>query len=107
MAEGLLFFAEDAFGGQFALRDEHVVTFDPETGEAQALASSIEDWADQLLADFEFLTGQPLAHDWQARNGALPPGERLVPKVPFVLGGEYARHQRVRPGCGRRHGAAR
>ena len=89
MAEGLLFFAEDAFGGQFALRDEQVVTFDPETGEAQPLASSIEDWADQLLSDFEFLTGQPLAHEWQTRNGALPPGERLIPKVPFVLGGEY------------------
>ena len=89
MADGLFFFAEDVFGGQFAFRGEQVLTFEPETGEAKPLASSIEDWADQLLADYEFLTGQPVAHEWQVRNGALSPGERLVPKVPFVLGGEY------------------
>jgi hypothetical protein len=89
MAEGLYFFAEDVFGGQFALGDDQVLTFEPETGEAKPLASSIEDWADQLLADYEFLTGQPLAHEWQVRNGALAPGQRLVPKVPFVLGGDY------------------
>jgi hypothetical protein len=30
-----------------------------------------------------------LAHEWQQQNGPLPPGIRLVPKIPFVLGGEY------------------
>jgi hypothetical protein len=89
MTASLFFFAEDVFGGQFAFKGDQVLTFEPETGEAKLLASSIEDWADQLLADYEFLTGQPLAHEWQVRNGALSPGERLVPKVPFVLGGDY------------------
>jgi hypothetical protein len=32
MADGAVFFAEDVFGVQFALRDEAVQTFDPETG---------------------------------------------------------------------------
>ena len=89
MANGLFFFAEDVFGGQFAIRGDQVVTFDPETGEIEAYASSIEDWADQLQADYEVMTGQPLAEQWQTVNGGLSPGDRLVPRVPFVLGGEF------------------
>ena len=37
LADGLFFFAEDVFGGQFAIRGEQVVTFDPETGEIEAM----------------------------------------------------------------------
>lgn len=90
LADGFLFFAEDAFGNQFAIRDETVHTFEPETGDTAPMASSIEDWADQLLADYAVLTGYPLAHDWQVRHGVLRPGQRLLPKTPFVFGGEYA-----------------
>jgi hypothetical protein len=82
-------FAEDVFGGQFILRGEAVHTFDPETGEIQVIADSLEGWAGALLEDYEFLTGQPLAHAWQAQHGALAAGHRLVPKVPFVVGGAF------------------
>jgi hypothetical protein len=90
LADDLVFFAEDAFGGQFALADEGVVSFDPETGDAELIAATLEGWAAQLLADYELLTGFPLAHEWQERFGALPVGARLLPKTPFVLGGEFA-----------------
>ena len=30
-----------------------------------------------------------MAHEWQAKNGPLPSGKRLMPKTPFFLGGEY------------------
>lgn len=89
MAVGHLFFAEDVFGGQFSLRAGEIFMFDPETGASHRVASDLEDWAEALLADYEFLTGYPVAHEWQARHGPLPPGHRLVPKLPFVLGGEY------------------
>lgn len=89
MTDGLLFFAEDAFGGQFALGPNGVSTFDPETGEIAHMADSLESWAGRVLDDFEFLTGFPLAHSWQQIHGQLAAGERLVPKRPFVLGGEY------------------
>lgn len=90
LAEGHLFFAEDIFGVQFSVRDDAVWSFDPETGGAEEMASSIEGWAALLLADYEMLTGFPLAHEWQEANGPLPPGSRLVPTVPFVLGGEFS-----------------
>src|SRR5882762_1797572 len=90
MTEGYLFFAEDIFGCQFALKNETVFSFDPETGASLAIAETLEDWAAAVLGDYEVNTGYPLAHDWQLRNGALPDGTRLVPKRPFVLGGEFS-----------------
>ena len=83
------FFAEDIFGGQFALGDG-VCTFDPETGAMSPIADDIEGWAGAVLDGYDVMTGFPLAHEWQVRNGSLRPGRRLVPKVPFVLGGEFS-----------------
>lgn len=88
--EGHWFFAADVFGGQFSITDAGVFTFDPETGEVQLLASSLEGWAEQILEDYEVLTGFPVAHEWQVGNGPLPAGQRLVPKQPFVLGGAFS-----------------
>ncbi|WDU62104.1 DUF2625 family protein [Pseudomonas poae] len=89
LADGCLFFAEDVFGGQFCIKDSKVYTFDPETGSLEYLADDIESWAQILLSDYEVLTGYPLAHQWQKQNGQLAAGKRLLPKVPFVLGGEF------------------
>ena len=89
LTDDLFFFAEDAFGGQFALRGNDVVTFEPESGEIEFLASSIEAWAKELLSDYEVLTGFPVAHAWQLKNGQIPQGKRLLPKIPFLLGGVY------------------
>jgi hypothetical protein len=89
LAEGYFFFAEDVFGGQFAIRGEGIVQFDPETGDATGLAATLEDWAQAILDDYEVLTGHPLAHEWQVANGPIPPGSRLVPAIPFVLGGVF------------------
>lgn len=85
-----VFFAEDVFGGQFAIAHETVSVFDPETGEFDPIADDLEGWAQALLTDYPNLTGHPLAHDWQSMHGPLRPGRRLIPKVPFVLGGDYA-----------------
>lgn len=89
MVDGLVCFAEDVFGGQFAVRGDEIVTFDPETGDIEAMANSVEEWAEQILADFKILTGHPVGRQWQLANRALAPDERLVPTVPFVLGGDY------------------
>jgi len=89
LADGTLCFAEDLFGGQFCLSEEAVVMFDPETGEQEHLAASLDGWAQELLEDYETLTAQPLAHAWQASHGLLEAEQRLVPKLPFVLGGAF------------------
>lgn len=89
ITKDVLFFGQDVFGGQFALDSESIYSFDPETAEFEAIAGSLEQFAGLLLRDYEFLTGYPLAHEWQTTHGPLKPGERLIPKIPFVLGGEY------------------
>ena len=89
-AAGHLFFAEDVFGCQFAIRDDRIFSFDPETGASTPMASSLDHWAQRILADYEALTGFPLAHAWQLQHGAIPLGKRLLPKTFFVLGGAYA-----------------
>jgi hypothetical protein len=89
LADNLLFFAEDIFGGQFGIAAGAVHRFDPETGDRQQIATSLDAWADFVLVESRSQTGWPLAHEWQERFGPLPKGKRLVPKVPFVLGGEF------------------
>jgi hypothetical protein len=86
----MLFFAEDVFGNQFAIASDRVVLFDPETGRMEKVAQTLEDWARVVLGDYAYFTGYPVAHEWQKRNGPLRPGTRLMPKIPFVCGGEFA-----------------
>lgn len=89
LADGLFFFAEDIFGTQFALLGDRVVLFDPETGDAEPVGDSLDTWAGHILADWQVVTGFPLAREWQHRHGPLAPGQRLIPLQPFVLGGEF------------------
>jgi hypothetical protein len=87
---GVLFFAEDIFGGQFCINQGEINSFDPEIGEFQPIASSLRDWAGWIVEDYRVRTGWPLARQWQLQYGAIEPGQRLLPKRPFVLGGEFA-----------------
>ncbi|MEO8552821.1 MAG: SMI1/KNR4 family protein [Kofleriaceae bacterium] len=90
MADDVTCFAEDIFGGQFCLRAGKVHTFDPETGGIETMAKNIVEWVSAVLAEWRAITGAPIAHDWQVGHGVLAVGRRLVPKTPFVLGGELA-----------------
>jgi hypothetical protein len=89
LAEGHFFFAEDAFGNQFSIDEGRVVLFDAETGRAEGIADDIAGWLERIVADHRYLTGWPVAVEWQEQNEPLPPGKRLMPKQAFVLGGEF------------------
>jgi hypothetical protein len=84
------FFAEDIFGEQFCMRSERIWRFNPETGEHTQIATTLEEWATRVLGDYDLETGYPLAHAWQERYGPLHPDQRLVPIIPFVLGGAFS-----------------
>ncbi|ASR36367.1 hypothetical protein BAY61_16660 [Prauserella marina] len=88
-ADGMLFFAEDFVGSQFAARGDEVVLFDPETAETEVLASSINDWARLVLLDNDYMTGHGLVREWLRDNEPLAEGNRLMPKVPFCAGGAF------------------
>jgi len=90
LAEGLLFFADDIFGGQFCIKDSKVFVFEPETGAVEWLADDLEGWAAMMLAETDLYTGRPLALAWQDKFGALDPAQRLIPTLLFTLGGEFS-----------------
>jgi len=91
LAEGLLFFAEDILQDQFCLskKQNGVLRFRAETGRTGSMAGSVAKWAGLILSNHRKETGWPLAYEWQRRYGRLPLGKRLMPKIPFFLGGEY------------------
>lgn len=90
LADGLLCFAQDLFGTQFALDSEaHVVRFDPETAERTILGDSLEHWAQWLLADPDVHGAHAFATSWQDRHGPLTHDQRLIPLRFFTLGGTY------------------
>jgi hypothetical protein len=90
MEKDSIAFAQDLFGTQFLINSVgEVLTFDPETGVPERLAPSLDVWADDLLRDFNFLTGWSLGHEWQKHHGPLPIGWRLGPKMPFIFGGDF------------------
>lgn len=82
-------FAQDVFGGQFVLAGS-IYTFDPETGEVEPFASNLEEWAANVLSDYQVVTGYTIAHKWQSTHGRIAPRSRLTPVTPFVLGGEFS-----------------
>jgi hypothetical protein len=89
LTAGLLFFAENILQDQFCLSASGVLRFNAETGGTKPMANSIEKWAEIILEDYDYETGWTFANSWQAENGPLPPGTRLMPKYPFFLGGTY------------------
>lgn len=85
----VIFFASDLFGAQYGVREAGVVRFEPEEGKTVEHSESISAWAKAVLADPALETGWELGHEWQLRYGALRQGHRLLPRVPFILGGDY------------------
>jgi hypothetical protein len=89
LADDCLFFAEDLFGGQFCIKGDAIYSFDPETGNMEAMSNSFESWAQEILSDYNVWTGYPLAFEWQRSFERLTHKQRLMPKTPFVCGGQF------------------
>ena len=83
------FFAEDAFGCQFGYFENQIYFFDPETGEFDLLCKTFNEWTELIVSEYRQYTGYQLMHEWQEKNGSIAQGNRLCPKLPFVLGGQY------------------
>jgi hypothetical protein len=86
----ILFYSEDLFGNQFGIdANECVILFDVETGEVSRIAHGVDEWIQLILEDQDFMTGCSLFKNWCRAGNSLLWGQRLVPRVPFVLGGGY------------------
>jgi hypothetical protein len=86
----VFYFAEDIFGGQFGLLGSRVYSLDPETGEISQFSQNVRGWCVDLLERYNYATGYAIGHVWQEKHGALRPGHRLMPRIPFCLGGGFS-----------------
>lgn len=90
ITQNLLFFAQDVFASQFAIASKGIFRFYPESGELEHHSNTLEEWATKILHDYSYEVGWNIAHDWQEQNKfSLGAEYRLLPKKPFILGGEY------------------
>ncbi|WP_254562857.1 SMI1/KNR4 family protein [Dyadobacter diqingensis] len=89
LTKNAFFFGQDLFGNQFGFLDNLVVLFNIETGDFEANGNSFYDWLQLLHEDGDYLTGESLLAAWESENGYLSIDDRLCPKKPFVVGGEY------------------
>lgn len=88
-AEGLFFFAEDAFGDQFALDAAgKVYQFLSEQGLAKEIADDFDQWLLMVVEATDELLAREAFAGWAAEHGKLPHGEQLQAYPPFSFAGE-------------------
>lgn len=87
----LVAFAQDVFGNQFAFNtlENCIVLFNIETAEQRIIADSFEDWLVMIEEDLDYLAGLSYARKWKKYHN-LGLDQRILPEVPFVIGGEYS-----------------
>ncbi|WP_300526941.1 hypothetical protein [Maricaulis sp.] len=82
-------FGFDLYGMPFLFNESGFGHLNYETGEVDAMGSSVNEWAQALVGDFGRFTAWPVAEAWQEANGPIPKDARLYPVRPFIMGGEY------------------
>lgn len=83
---GLFFFAEDAFGDQFALDSTgKVFVFRAEQGLVEELADDFEQWLLMAVHTPDELLGRGAFSRWASANGRLPYGHQLQAFPPFLF----------------------
>jgi hypothetical protein len=87
LASGLFFFAEDAFGNQFAWDGRAIIRFLAETGEREEFAPDIEKWLERIVSNPAVELGLAVLDDWIRVRDLVPEGKHLFPRTPLVAGG--------------------
>lgn len=83
---GLVFFAEDAFGDQFALDEKgHVLRLRAEQGVVEELADDFDQWVLMAVGAPDELLSREIFTQWVRTNGRLPYGSQLQAYPPFMF----------------------
>lgn len=90
MIEGFQCFGCDIFANQFAFKDGLVFTINIETGDTKYVADSFKSFWELVYTDYDLITGRSIMNAWEDKYSTIEMGNRLTPKIPFVIGGEYS-----------------
>ena len=84
--DGLFFFAEDAFGDQFALDGKgKVLRLKAESGALEELADDFEQWVLIVTEATDELLGRGTFAQWASQHGRLPHGTQLQAFPPYLF----------------------
>lgn len=88
--DGLISFGQDLFGNQFCFEkgSTKISFFEIEVAEKKTIANSFEEWETLLKKEWEYYSAYPYLERWLKFN-TLNDNERICPKKPFVIGGDY------------------
>jgi hypothetical protein len=83
LTEGCVFFAQTAFGDQFAYRGGKVVRLRAFEGRVDAMAASLEEWIQSAILDPDFALDRRLFEACVKVHGPLPRGGHFAPTMPY------------------------
>lgn len=90
LTNGLFFIAQDVFGNQFGFKNGEFIFFNIETAETSILANDFIEMLSVILEDVDFYTGNGFLKWYEMfYKEKIEYNQRICPKIPFVLGGEY------------------
>lgn len=88
---GNFFFASDVFGNQYCYDFQigHIFLFNIESGDKEFVANNFLEWIEAIKSETDYYTGQSIIQKWEGIMLPVNYDERLTPKKPFVIGGDY------------------
>ena len=91
IVDGLIAFGQELFANQFCfdVKTKEIIFFSVESGEREIIAPSFRDWCKLIVTDLEYFTGINVSTQWVNDKGNLQLDQRLYPRKPFIIGGEY------------------
>lgn len=87
--EGYTAFACDIFGNQFVFSSKGIELFNIETSDKVFISNNFSLWLTEIEKEKDYYFGLELLKEWEILNSNLSYNERLTPKIPFILNGEY------------------
>lgn len=84
--EGLVFFAQDAFGDQFAYRGGKIVRLRARSGRVEAQQATLTEWIEAVMLDPDYVLDRRTFQACVKRLGPLPRGGHFVSTVPVAAG---------------------
>lgn len=87
-AIGLCSVGQDVFGNQFVfdLYTRNIYLFNLETASKEKLGNTFKEFIERCFTDIDYYSGRNFILNHQSR---VLPNQRLCPKKPFIIGGEY------------------
>lgn len=87
--KNIFFFAENILSYQYGIFDKNIVILNPEDSSLEIFASSISEWFSIVNSDPVTYLYSDILEEWKNKKGEVLLGEKLIPSLPFILGGNY------------------